>query len=127
MTEDEIVEKITTIELKPALVLLSGGMDSSLVLKMVVDCQIPVRAIGFNYGQEAIKELDFAQKLCDKYNVPFEVLDISKLDLAGNLGKGKEKDSAVECLVPNRNAIFLSIATSYAIRHNISYIYYGAT
>lgn len=106
---------------------MSGGLDSAVVLHMILEKQIPVRAICFNYGQEAVKECEYAENLCKKLNVPFELLDISNLGLASKLGDNPNKELSTECIVPNRNAVFLSIATSYAIKYGCDYIYYGAT
>ena len=128
MIDDDIKsEEIIRIEKKPALILLSGGMDSAVVLHLLLHEEIPVNAICFDYGQEAVKEIQSARDMCTELNVPFEVIDISNAGIAGNLGEGNRKENFPDCVVPNRNAIFLTIATAYAIEHNINYIYYGAT
>ena len=49
-----------------ALILLSGGQDSTTCLYWAKEKFDSIQAIGFNYGQRHLVELDFAKKICDK-------------------------------------------------------------
>ena len=67
------------LKTKPALVLLSGGQDSTTCLYWALGCFERVEAIGFNYGQSHARELEQAQKIADRVGVPFRVVDIRGL------------------------------------------------
>ena len=51
-----------------ALILLSGGQDSTTCLYWAKKKFDSIQAIGFNYGQRHVIELDFAKKICDIKN-----------------------------------------------------------
>lgn len=111
-----------------ALVLLSGGQDSTTCLFWAKEHFETVRALGFDYGQKHRVELEQAHVIADKADVPFAVLD------TGNLLKGSaltehdkdvsaphEKDEDLPAsFVPGRNALFLSAAASHAYNHDIT-------
>ena len=52
-----------------ALILLSGGQDSTTCLYWAKKKFDSIQAIGFNYGQRHVIELDFAKKICDKAKI----------------------------------------------------------
>ena len=52
-----------------ALILLSGGQDSTTCFYWAKKKFNSIQAIGFNYGQRHVIELDFAKKICDKLKV----------------------------------------------------------
>ena len=109
---------------------LSGGMDSTglLVNALARGCQ--VYGISFNYGQKHSLELDRLQAnlayLKEKeFDVPHTVVDLSVLgslynsaltDLTWKVPEGHyEEENMKQTVVPNRNAIFASIAYGYAL------------
>jgi len=53
-------------EIKKAVVVLSGGMDSATALYQAKADGNEVYAVSFNYGQRHKKELDFARRLAEK-------------------------------------------------------------
>ena len=95
--------------------LLSGGMDSVTMLYDLVGDDIPVFAIGFDYGQAHKGELKQAEFHASKLGVKFETLVIPSL---GGLTSGS-------WVVPNRNSIFVSFAVSVAARTNANLITIG--
>lgn len=127
-----------------AVVLLSGGIDSSVLLHHVVReiAAKPVHAVSFDYGQRHVRELDCARWQAAAVSVAVHrVIDASvfrELVKAGStLIRGgapvpdlKDLDakqlSQPPTYVPNRNMILLSIAAAYAEAHEIHNVYYGA-
>lgn len=119
----------------PALVVLSGGQDSVTCLGLAMALhELPVQAIGFIYGQQHSVEIECAKKLCAELQVGYKVIDISFLgDLVTSAltGEGNVSDQHPRLkdlpasFVPNRNALFLTIAHAYAQEIGASTIYTG--
>ena len=60
---------------RKALVVLSGGQDSTTCLFWAIDKfgKENVSAIGFDYGQRHKLELECADKICKKVGIPYEI------------------------------------------------------
>lgn len=110
------------------LVLFSGGQDSTTCLYWAKKQFTHVEALGFRYGQKHEVELQQAQIIAAMAEVPFQVMDISGM-LKGSALTEHDKDvSAAHELnsnlpasfVPGRNAVFLTLAASYAYTKSIS-------
>jgi 7-cyano-7-deazaguanine synthase len=110
-----------------ALVLLSGGQDSTTCLFWAEEHFDMVRAVGFDYGQKHRVELEQAQEIADEAEVPFTVLDTEGI-LEGSALTEHDKDVSAPhekdedlpaSFVPGRNALFLSLAASHAYNHDI--------
>jgi len=110
-----------------AVVLLSGGLDSSTVLAMAKEKGYGIVALSFDYGQKHLRELNSARKLAKHYRVEEHV--VIPLDLGKHLRSSLTQDSMIipegapknggvrgipSTYVPSRNIIFLSIAASIA-------------
>ncbi len=123
--------------MKPAIMALSGGMDSSSLLLRLLREQYDVTAISFNYGQKHAVEIERARSLVDYlssngYSVNHQVADLSSATalFESHLLKGGddvpeghyEEENMKATVVPNRNALFSSIlygvALSQATKHN---------
>ncbi len=134
---------LTAIE-TPAVVLLSGGMDSSTLLHHVAknSHHRPLHAISFHYGQRHARELECArwQALAagvDRHQV-FDVSFLGELVRGGTalVEGGDEVPDLVDLpesereqpptYVPNRNMMLLSMAAAYAEAHGTVDVYYGA-
>lgn len=89
-----------------ALVLFSGGQDSTTCLYWAKKHFTQIYAVGFNYGQKHANELDAAKKICDKENIYYKIFDIKHLLNANN-------DSDLR-LTEGRNSLFINIAGVYA-------------
>lgn len=126
MTYDEILEDITTVDMKPSLLIFSGGLDTTTLLYYLWMKLIPIEVLSFDYGQEAVKELEYVKKHCEKLGVKHTIIKMSSEGLQGNLAKGKEKSLDGSTLIPNRNSIFLSAGVSYALQNGLERVYYGA-
>lgn len=126
MNMDEIIEDITRVDMKPSLLLMSGGLDTTTLLYYLWELLIPIEVLTFDYGQEAVKELDYVKRHCEHLGVKYHVIKVSDGDIEGNLAEGKDKTLDGSTLIPNRNSMFLSMGVSYALQHGLERVYYGA-
>ena len=127
--------------MKKAVVLFSGGLDSTTCLALAVDKHGAenVLALSMYYGQKHNKELECSKKIVEYYKVKHKIMDVSLLFkdsecslLLGNkevpdgtYEEQKKKEGVVSTYVPYRNGLFLSIATVLALSEGYNYIYYG--
>ncbi|WP_267618380.1 7-cyano-7-deazaguanine synthase QueC [Gordonia bronchialis] len=110
----------------PAVVLLSGGLDSTTVLAIANDLGYIAYALSFRYGQRHHVELDAAKRVAGSIGVErHEVVDIDLRTFGGSSltsNASVPKHDSVNALgegipntyVPARNTIFLSFALAYA-------------
>ena len=129
--------------MKKAVVLISGGLDSTVLLAKAVKelGSTNVIALSIFYGQRHKKELECAKYQVEKYGVKWIQLDLSpifanaKSSLMGNsnkeLPKGSyqeqlEENKIVDTYIPYRNGLFLSVATSIAYSERADSVWYGA-
>jgi 7-cyano-7-deazaguanine synthase len=89
-----------------ALILFSGGQDSTTCLYWAKKRFTDIYAIGFKYGQKHITEIEAAKKICQKENINYKIFDIENLLNANN-------DSELR-LTEGRNSLFITIAGIYA-------------
>lgn len=116
--------------------ILSGGMDSTTLLYYALSVSKDVYVVSFNYGQKHKKELIQAEALCKQLGLEHHVVDISSIKellSASTLTSDKEvpeghyaEETMRQTVVPNRNAIMLSIAYGYAITKGANYLLFGA-
>ena len=128
-----------------ALVLFSGGVDSTTCLAIAVDkySASEVLALSISYGQKHSRETEAAKKIAEYYGVRMKELDLTKIfeDSDCSLLKGSTEDipeesyseqlektngAPVSTYVPFRNGLFLSSAASIGLSYNCTEIYYGA-
>lgn len=110
-----------------AVVLLSGGQDSTTCLFWARERFEEVRALGFDYGQRHRVELDYAEQIAEHLGVSFEVIDLSGTVGASSLTDHSQSveekhdldPSLPSTFTPGRNMIFLTVAASYAYGHSI--------
>ena len=120
-----------------ALVVLSGGQDSTTCLYWAIDRFGPgkVSSITFNYGQKHRVELECARKVAAAAGVPNVCLPIDTFAALGgdaltdaSIAVSDEKDDETELpvtFVPGRNIIFLTFAAAHAYRHDIRHLVTG--
>ena len=121
---------------KSALVVLSGGQDSTTCLFWAKQKFDKVYAITFDYGQKHKKEIEIAREIAEQADVPFHLM---QLPFINQLGSNALTDSTIEMdaekpidrlpntFVPGRNLFFLSIAAVYARQLDIKYIITGVS
>jgi 7-cyano-7-deazaguanine synthase len=120
----------------PALVLLSGGLDSATVLAEVAATGAPITALSFRYGQRHAHELHAARALAAYYGIArHQVIDLDLRSVGGSaltdasIAVPKDRDvHAVDVpvtYVPARNTIFLSYALAWAEVLGVTDIYVG--
>ncbi|OGH00247.1 MAG: 7-cyano-7-deazaguanine synthase QueC [Candidatus Lambdaproteobacteria bacterium RIFOXYD1_FULL_56_27] len=107
-----------------ALVIFSGGQDSTTCLGWAKNRYREVVAISFYYGQKHQIELEQAKKIASALSVPLELVDIhfyqqmvySALTGDPMAMNAPHRDNAAlpASFVPNRNALFILLAHSYA-------------
>jgi 7-cyano-7-deazaguanine synthase len=116
-----------TPELRPAVVLLSGGLDSTTVLAHAIATGHAAHALTFRYGQRHQHEIVAAQRIAHRLGASgHAILDIDLRAFGGSAltdaGIAVPKDRTADDLahgipvtyVPARNTIFLSFALAYA-------------
>lgn len=128
-----------------ALVLFSGGVDSTTCLGIAVNKYgaDEVLALSLYYGQKHSRELEAARKIAAGYSVKHKELDLALIfaDSDCSLLSGSTEDipkesyaeqlkktdgKPVSTYVPFRNGLFLASAASIALSNGCTEIYYGA-
>ncbi len=116
-----------------AVVVCSGGLDSTVLLYHMIDGGYDPIVVTFKYGQKHSLEVGFIAETCKKLDVPHYILKIPTLPGSSLTEKTMEVpkgDYSVETqkstVVPNRNMVFLSIAASYAIAYGAETVWYAA-
>lgn len=100
-------------------VLLSGGVDSAVVLHMVVERygKDNLLAVSFDYDQPHKKELECAERLCNRYGVKWKCLslrDVFAVSPSGLLDPNADLKKFSNAVVKNRNFIFLAAASGFS-------------
>ncbi len=107
---------------KKAVVLFSGGLDSTTCLALAKSLGYEVFAISFRYGQRHIVELTAAQKIAAHFNTAHTIIDLPVGQLGGSaltehdvMIPDYQGDGHIPVTyVPARNTIFLSFALAWA-------------
>ena len=119
-----------------AVVLLSGGLDSTTTLAYALNEGCECTALSFRYGQRHTRELESAKNVCAHYGVHHVVVDID-LSMYRSALTRKDIDVPMDrpgdlaeeipvTYVPARNIVFLSIAAGLAESIDADRIYIGA-
>jgi 7-cyano-7-deazaguanine synthase len=111
---------------RPAVLLLSGGLDSTTLLALASAEGYAIHALTFRYGQRHAHEVDAARHIAERYAVRQHV--VADIDLRMFGGSALTSDAPVPkdrlpaelstgvpiTYVPARNTIFLSFALAWA-------------
>lgn len=121
--------------MRKALVVFSGGQDSTTCLGWAKNNFDYIETITFDYGQKHKIEIVQAEKIAKLLNVQNTILNInafsqlndsalidSNLDISSTHSNHKNLPSS---FVPNRNAIFFTLAHAFAQKQNIDNIIIG--
>lgn len=108
--------------------LVSGGLDSALMSLIIQEMNIPQQPININYGQLNFN-MEYAAciKHCSIFNLPTPILvDVNNYGKIITSGiTDSSKDLVKEAFLPNRNFLFLLIASSYAIQNSADTVAIG--
>jgi 7-cyano-7-deazaguanine synthase len=110
---------------KKAVAIVSGGMDSVTLAYLLASEGFSLHLLSVNYGQRHLKELEYAKLCAERLDAEFDVVDISGIglllkgsaltdDIPVPRGHYAAPNMAIT-VVPNRNAIMLSIAYGVAV------------
>ena len=120
-----------------AVILLSGGLDSSTVLYQALADGCECHAISFNYQQRHLKELESARAIASSAGVVNQVVKFDLRSWGGsaltddtiNLPQERSLEQMSQNIpvtyVPARNTIFLSFALAYAETITAERVYIG--
>ncbi|MBO8485946.1 MAG: 7-cyano-7-deazaguanine synthase QueC [Bacteroidetes bacterium] len=124
------------LDINKALVVFSGGQDSSTCLFWALKHFSKVHTITFSYGQRHALEVDMARRLAEKAGVDFHLVDAPLIGTLGansltapsvSMDEEKPEGTFPNTFVPGRNLFFLSIAAVYAREHGIKNIVTGVS
>lgn len=119
-----------------AVVVFSGGQDSTTCLLWALKRYKKVYAVSFDYNQRHKLELECAKEICCKYNVEHTVLDMSLLNqLAPNsltrmdmeVDHEAPDEGTPNSFVDGRNQVFLTFAAIFAKQKGITDIITGVS
>ena len=119
--------------MEKAIVVFSGGLDSTTCLLWALEKFEEVEAVTFLYGQRNETELDSAKKITDDLGVKHTILDMNLLNqLTDNAMTRKdmeikETDNIPNTFVPGRNHIFFSFAAIHAKQIGAKHIITGVS
>ncbi len=108
--------------MKKAVILFSGGLDSTTCLALAKHEGFECHALSFNYGQKHSTELHAAKKIATKFNANHTIINMPIWQLCESaltnanisIPDYDNKNEIPITYVPARNTIFLSLALSLA-------------
>lgn len=120
-----------------AVVLFSGGLDSTVLACHLLRDQAEVTLLSIDYGQRHKKELSSARHIAGLLDTPHQILSLPGLstllggnaltDHSVNLPEGHYAEETMKAtVVPNRNMILLSLAAGHAISIQYDTVAYAA-
>ncbi|MDD7424323.1 MAG: 7-cyano-7-deazaguanine synthase QueC [Candidatus Methanomethylophilaceae archaeon] len=120
-----------------AVVLLSGGLDSTTTLAQAIADGCNVTALSFRYGQRHTKELVSAANVAKFFNVKHVIVDIDlsmfrsaltrpEIDVPENRDESQMGQDIPVTYVPARNIIMMSVAAGLCESVDADRIYIGA-
>lgn len=122
--------------MQKVIAIVSGGLDSVTLAHLLAAQKVELHLLAFDYGQKHRKELDFARDCATRLGASFNLVDLTSLTplIAGNAltdasvsvphGHYAAANMAIT-VVPNRNAIFLSLAYGVAVAHGAQMVGFG--
>jgi 7-cyano-7-deazaguanine synthase len=120
-----------------AVILFSGGLDSTTSLYWAKDHFRQVFAVTFKYQQRHVLEVTMAEIIAEKLHIPFDIIELPLKNIAyssltnstglipASLAASKNESGVPHTYVPFRNGIFLSLAAAYAESRDICHLITG--
>lgn len=122
---------------KKTVIILSGGLDSTVLTYHLRAAGNTLKLLSFNYGQRHKKELEYAKKTASELNLEHQIVDLTSLTKL--LGGSSQTDSSVDVpfghyaannmattVVANRNSIMLNIAAAWAMTSKFDSVSFAA-
>lgn len=119
----------------PAIMLLSGGLDSVTALAWAQREGFAIlQALSFTYGQRHAREVSAAAAVAEHYGIPHQIVALtpisgSSLTDLGNIPQGRDLSALQETIaptyVPNRNMILIAYAAAHALLTDAAHIIGG--
>lgn len=125
-----------TMNEEAALVVFSGGQDSTTCLFWAKRRFKEVSALSFVYGQKHVKEVGMAKDIASRAGVDWECMDVpfvgslGRNSLTGPAARAAGEKPGCHCpdtFVPGRNLFFLSMAAVYARERGINHVVSGVS
>ncbi|WP_404409428.1 7-cyano-7-deazaguanine synthase QueC [Jeotgalibacillus malaysiensis] len=119
------------MEKNKAIVVFSGGQDSTTCLFWALEKFDSVEAVTFAYGQRHASEIEAAKEIANDLNVKHHVLDMSLLNQLAPSALTRDEEitenegELPSTFVPGRNLMFLSFASVLAHQINAKHIVTG--
>ena len=123
-----------TTEVKKAVVIFSGGQDSTTILFWAIKMlgAENVETVTFEYGQKHSIEVQQSKIICESVKVKQTIIDISFLGTIvesaltsnGDVNKTNKK-GLPDSFVPNRNQLFITLAHAYAQKIDAQWLVTG--
>ena len=123
---------------RTAVVLLSGGLDSSITMAMAIDEGHLVHALTIDYDQRHQREIEAARSMAAHYGVDHKVVMVDLAAFGGSAlteasievpspSSGEELGGRIPATyVPARNTVFLSLALAWAEALDADAVFIGA-
>lgn len=131
-----INKDMNSINNSDALVVFSGGQDTTTCLFWALKHFQNVSALTYTYGQKHVKEVDAAKAIAQKAGVPWQSIDLSFISrLSHNaltdpsiiMDHAQTGLTSPNTFVPGRNLFFFAVAAVVAREHNINHIVVGVS
>jgi 7-cyano-7-deazaguanine synthase len=118
------------------IIILSGGLDSAVLMAQVIETGNKVSALTFDYGSKH-NEMEgvAASRLCEFYDVPYkrihlplgDILSSHLLESGGAIPHGHYEDPTMKkTVVPFRNTVMIAVALGYAESLGCDGVFFGA-
>ncbi len=119
-----------------AIVILSGGMDSTVLAHLLRADGVELECLSVDYGQRHRRELEYAKATAERLGARWHLADLRGVThlLGGSaltddiaVPDGHYTDASMRAtVVPNRNAIMLSVAVGLAVSSGADAVAFGA-
>lgn len=111
---------------RAAVVLVSGGLDSTVAASIALRTHGRVHALTIDYGQRNRRELDHAEQVCRTLEIDQQVVEVDLTrwggsSLTGDVSLADRRNN----YVPGRNIVFVSLALAMAEAMAASSVYLG--
>jgi 7-cyano-7-deazaguanine synthase len=112
-----------------AVVLHSGGLDSTVCLLLARQHGREVASLGINYGQRQQIELEYASRQCARFGIERRVVNVDwqkpEIHVPKDRTVAEMKAGIAPTFLPGRNAVFLALACAEAAGTGASEVWLG--